>query len=181
MEPDHQENSPRILSTLASVSRDWMLTATAVIVFAADQATKALIRSTLELGESWPAEGLFRITRGTNTGSAFGLFQDQTLILTVASIVAIGVIIYYYRTQTRRSPITRFTIGLLLGGAFGNLIDRLVAGEVTDFIDVGWWPIFNLADSSIVVGMTLMIGTVLLTREESPEQETLPAIGESDP
>ncbi|HHZ61455.1 MAG TPA: signal peptidase II, partial [Dehalococcoidia bacterium] len=62
----------------------------------------------------------------------------------------------------------------------GNLIDRLVAGRVTDFIDVGAWPIFNLADSSIVVGMTLMIATLLLTPEESKEPEPLQATGEQD-
>ena len=92
----------------------------------------------------------------------------------------IGFIIYFYRSQTESKLVTRMTIGLLLGGAIGNLIDRLVAGRVTDFIDVGAWPIFNLADSSIVVGMTLMIATLLLTPEESKEPEPLRATGEQD-
>jgi signal peptidase II len=65
----------------------------------------------------------------------------------------------------------RLSIGLQLGGAFGNLLDRLTAGAVVDFIDVGWWPIFNLADSSIVVGMTILVGTLLFFDKKPPEQE----------
>ena len=160
--------------------RDWLLALIVAIVLASDQITKAIVRAKLSIGESWPAEGIFRFTHGTNTGSAFGLFQDQTFVLTIASGVAIGFIIYFYRSQTESKLVTRMTIGLLLGGAIGNLIDRLVAGRVTDFIDVGAWPIFNLADSSIVVGMTLMIATLLLTPEESKEPAPLRATGEQD-
>ncbi|MDP6451976.1 MAG: signal peptidase II [SAR202 cluster bacterium] len=160
--------------------RDWLLAVAVAIVLASDQITKAIVRANLSIGESWPAEGLFRFTHGTNTGSAFGLFQDQTFILTIASVAAIGFIIYFYRSQTEGKLITRITIGLLLGGAIGNLIDRLVAGRVTDFIDVGAWPIFNIADSSIVVGMTLMIATLILTPEESPDPDPLPVTGEQD-
>ncbi|MCH7801913.1 MAG: signal peptidase II [Chloroflexi bacterium] len=160
--------------------RDWALVATVAVVLASDQITKAIIRATLDLGESWPVDGFFRITHGINTGSAFGLFQGQTLILAIASVAAIGFIIYFYRTQTESTLITRITIGLLLGGAIGNLIDRLAAGEVTDFIDVGRWPIFNLADSSIVVGMILMVSTLLMSPDEAQQSDTLPVTGEHD-
>ena len=140
----------------------WTVALIAAAAIAADQFTKYLIRDNMRIGESWPQEGFFRLTHGTNTGSAFGLFQDQTLILTIASIIAIGFIIYYYRSQASHSWISRLTIGLLLGGAVGNLIDRLIAGRVTDFIDVGPWPIFNIADSCITVGIVVLIASLVL-------------------
>ena len=142
--------------------RDWILLATLAAAVAADQLTKLVVKANLALGESWPAEGFLRISHGTNTGSAFGLFRGQPVFLAIASILAMGFIVYYYRTQSARRPILRFTVGLLLGGSLGNLMDRLRMGEVVDFIDVGPWPVFNLADSSIVVGMTLLVASVVL-------------------
>jgi signal peptidase II len=142
--------------------RDWVLLATLAVAVAADQLTKLAVKTNLALGESWPAEGFLRISHGTNSGSAFGLFRGQPVVLAIASIFAIGFIVYYYRMQSARRPMARFTIGLLLGGALGNLTDRLRMGEVVDFIDVGPWPVFNLADSSIVVGMTLLVASVVL-------------------
>jgi signal peptidase II len=180
MDTTQQQNPATDRARPVAFYRDWFLGATFAVILVADQITKAIVRATLELGESWPATGLFRFTHVSNTGGAFGRFQDQTIILTIASVVAIGFIIYFYRNQTQSKWITRLTIGLLLGGAFGNLIDRLLAGKVTDFFDVGWWPIFNIADSSIVVGMTLLIATLLLTPEESPESETMPTATEQD-
>ena len=140
----------------------WILVSVAVVTLVSDQVTKYLIRDTLAIGESWPREGFFRITHGTNTGTAFGLFQDQTLWLTVASVFAIGFIIYFYRAHGGQTWLSGLNVGLLLGGAFGNLIDRVVAGRVTDFIDVGPWPIFNIADSAVVVGITLLIANMIL-------------------
>ena len=154
------------------VWREWIIAATALATLAADQVTKYLVRENMAIGESWPREGFFRLTHGTNTGSAFGLFQDQTTILTIASLFAIGFIIYFYRSHSDRTWITRVTVGLLLGGAVGNLIDRVVAGRVTDFIDVGPWPIFNLADSSITVGITLLIASLALTGGKPEEVES---------
>ncbi len=162
-------------SLTKAIWREWIVAATAVAALVADQISKYLVRENMALGESWPAEGFFRLTHGTNTGSAFGLFQGQTIILTIASIFAIGFIIYFYRSHGDGSWITKVTVGLLLGGAVGNLIDRLVWGRVTDFIDVGPWPIFNLADSSITVGITLLIASLVLaggrTNESSMSEE----------
>ena len=161
----------------------WILVGIATTTLIADQLTKYLIRENLAIGESWPREGFFRITHGTNTGTAFGLFPDQTLLLTIASVVAIGFIIYFYRAHGGQTWLSGLNVGLLLGGAFGNLIDRVVAGRVTDFIDVGPWPIFNIADSAVVVGITLLITSMLLfesregelptqTNCETPDQDT---------
>ena len=168
-EPDAlEEPSAAAVAERLSWYRDWVLLLTVSAVLAVDQLSKQLIKTNFSLGESWPDEGLLRLTYGTNSGSAFGLFADQTFILILASVLAIGFLIYFYRTHALPSPLLRVAIGLLLGGALGNLIDRLRAGTVVDFIDFGWWPIFNLADSSIVVGMALLIGLLVLGYSESP-------------
>ena len=163
IERQSEESAPK------AIWRDWIVAVVALAALAADQVTKYLVRENMAIGESWPAEGFFRLTHGTNSGAAFGLFQDQTVILTIASVFAIGFIIYFYRSHGDGSWITSVTIGLLLGGAVGNLIDRLIARRVTDFIDVGPWPIFNLADSSITVGITLLIASLVLTGGKSDD------------
>ena len=146
--------------------RDRIMISAAVVVFIADQVTKYIVKSNLALYESWPREGLVRITYGTNSGTAFGLFPDQTLVLIVTSFLAIGFIYYFYRSHALPSRVLRLAIGLQLGGAFGNLIDRVRLGSVVDFIDVGWWPIFNVADSSIVTGICLLALIIFLTPRE---------------
>jgi signal peptidase II len=143
---------------------DRLLMLTVFGVFLLDQVTKYLVRANLPLYDSWPSEGIFRLTHGTNSGTAFGLLQNQTLVLTVASVLAIGFLYYFYRTQALPSRLLRLAIGLQLGGAFGNLVDRLRVGAVVDFIDVGWWPVFNLADSSIVIGIGLLGALLLFDR-----------------
>lgn len=134
---------------------DPLLLAVLGVAFATDQFTKALIVGFLRLGESWPDTGFFRLTYARNTGTAFGLFQDQAMILTIVSFVAVAAIIWFYR-NAMTSPLLRAALGLQLGGAFGNLIDRLRLGYVVDFVDVGPWPIFNVADSSIVIGIAVL-------------------------
>ena len=157
------------LAPLSRIPTVGILASVAAVTLAADQVTKYLIRANLEIGESWPREGFFRITHGTNTGTAFGLFPNQTLLLTVASVVAIGFIIYFYRAHCGRTWLSGLNVGLLLGGAFGNLIDRLAAQRVTDFIDVGPWPIFNIADSAVVVGIILLIASMVLVDNREPK------------
>ena len=144
--------------------RDKLLLITVAGVLVADQLSKYLVKGSLVLHESWPSEGFFRLTYGTNTGMAFGLMPNQTLILIFASAIAIAFLYYFYRTQALPSRLLRTAIGLQLGGAFGNLVDRLTTGRVVDFIDVGWWPIFNLADSSIVIGIALLAVVILTGR-----------------
>ena len=155
---------------------DRVLLPTIAAVLGVDQLSKYLIRTNLRLGESWPSDGLFRLTHGTNTGSAFGLFPNQTAFLIVASVIAIGFLVYFYRTHALPRPLLRFAIALQLGGALGNLLDRLRTGEVVDFIDLGPWPIFNLADSSIVVGISLLVG-ILVFRNPEPQGRPEPDSG----
>jgi signal peptidase II len=149
--------------------RDSLLLSTIVAVFVVDQTSKYLIKTNLPLYQSWPDEGIFRLTHGTNTGTVFGLLPNQTFFLILASLLAIGFLYYFYKTHALPSRLLRLSTGLLLGGAFGNLIDRAWAGEVVDFIDVGRWPVFNLADSSITVGIALLVATVLFTKDAGQE------------
>ena len=132
----------------------WML---AALIFVGDQITKAVISGWLARGVSWPAEGFLRLTHIGNSGAAFSIFQGNSNILSIVALVAIALLLWVYRTSGGTSSIIRFALGLQLGGAVGNLFDRLTQGYVTDFIDVGPWPIFNIADSAISVGMVLML------------------------
>jgi signal peptidase II len=128
---------------------------------ALDQVTKAIVRAKLDFGELWPGDWPVRITRVNNTGSAFGLFDGQTLFLIIASILAIGFMIYFYRQMAGAGWLLRLSMGLQLGGAASNLADRIRDGEVTDFIEFPHWPVFNAADSSVVIGILLLAWCVL--------------------
>jgi len=132
------------------------------LVVALDQVTKHLVRANLALGESVPEEGPLRITYVTNTGAAFGILQGQTLFLMVTTFFGLAAILLYYLYPPMEHGVLRLALGLQLGGAMGNLADRVRLGKVTDFIDVGPWPSFNVADSSIVVGVAIIIGFFLL-------------------
>lgn len=127
------------------------------IALVLDQLTKWIVIETLTVGQSWPETGFFRFTHAWNTGTAFSLFQGQGDTLTWVSLGAVGVLTWIYRSIDSPPWLLRIAFGLQFGGAIGNIIDRIRIGHVTDFIDVGWWPIFNIADSSIVVGIGLMI------------------------
>ena len=142
--------------TPVALFRDWLLLVPLLGVIVLDQATKQIVKSNLNLYEAWPTEGFFRIVYRTNSGTAFGLFPGQTVTLILLSVFAIGFLFYFYRTRALSYPMLRLALGLQLGGAVGNLIDRLRHGAVVDFIDVGPWPTFNVADSSIVVGILLL-------------------------
>jgi len=143
----------------------------ALLLVVADQLIKFWIRENLAIGQSLWNWGIFEIARvPPNTGAAFGLFQDQTLLLVIVSGIGIVFILVYAFLIYRRYPfldswLSRVTLGMILGGTIGNLIERVQyllgqLGGVTDFIHVGWWPPFNLADSAVVVGVILFIYTL---------------------
>ena len=129
-------------------------------VVALDQWTKALVRTNLELGESWNPIAWLRpfvnITYWTNTGMAFGQFKSGGLILTVVAFVVSGIIVWYYWRLPPGQSLVRLALGMQLGGAIGNLIDRLRFGTVTDFIEVTRFPVFNLSDASISAGVVVL-------------------------
>ena len=130
-------------------------------VIAGDQVSKHLVRSRLFLGESVPEHWWVRLTHTENTGSAFGLFADQTLFLIVGSFVAIAIMLYLFRLFGTSSILLRVSFSLQMAGGSSNLVDRIRFGEVTDFIDLRVWPIFNIADSAVVIGIIILAVVVL--------------------
>jgi len=131
-----------------------------LLVVALDQYTKYLVRSHLPLNHSWnPIAWLAPIvtlTHTQNTGAAFGLFPNMSIFFVIVALVVVGAIIVYYRQLAAGSWMLRLAFGLQLGGAVGNLIDRVRQGYVTDFLDFRVWPVFNIADSAVVVGTALL-------------------------
>jgi len=144
--------------------------AVAIVVFVLDRITKVWVEQTIPLYEARPIVGDYvRLVHTQNSGAAFGLLPERTTLLSVLSVVAVVAILYYYRQIASRSALIAATLGMQMGGAFGNLVDRVGRGYVVDFVDVGipggwrFWA-FNVADSSIVVGILLV--SVLLWQEE---------------
>ena len=155
-------------SPLQGKRRNVVLFLTTVLIVAADQLSKIWIRSNLAVGESLPESGFFRLIHSQNTGAAFGLFQGHSFALTIVAIVGIAVILLYALFAYRRFPLldnmpNRVALGLILGGTVGNLIDRLNPnlGGVTDFISIGIWPAFNIADSAVTVGAIVFAYSLL--------------------
>lgn len=140
----------------------------ALIVFLVDQGIKYLIATRLELYEQIPVIGdFFVITSSRNRGAAFGILQDQIwFFIIVTSIVVIGIIWYLRKVTAEGRKLLPVALALVLGGALGNFIDRLVMGEVVDFLQFTFgtytFPIFNIADSCIVIGVGLIILDTIL-------------------
>ena len=154
----------------------------ALIVFALDQVTKFLILRNIPLGESWSLfptlERLFKFTFITNTGAAFGMFPQLGSIFMVVAIIVIIAIVLFYHHLPIESGWIRLSLGLQLGGAMGNLVDRLIHGYVVDFVDIGFWPIFNLADLSIICGVAIL-AYHLWNEENRPDRpEQMPQFSE---
>jgi signal peptidase II len=138
----------------------------AILVVAADQLSKGWIQSNFYPGQSVPETGFFRLTYAQNTGAAFSIFFGRTEILAVVSIIGVILILAYNFLMYRRFPflntrLNKVALGLILGGTVGNLIDRLWLHYVRDFLDIGPWPVFNVADSSTVVGVIIFAVSLL--------------------
>ncbi len=138
----------------------------ALIVIAADQFTKALVTGNLMVGESIPPDGLVRITYVVNTGAAFGMLPQYSVYLALIAIVVIALVLFYQRYLPNDILLIKVALGLQLGGAVGNLIDRLRYGYVVDFIDTRVWPVFNLADSAISVGVVVLAFYLIFSKEK---------------
>ncbi len=156
------------------IYRDFNLLQAAILVFLLDQLTKFLVRAYLPFGYSFPYDGFFRITHTHNTGSAFGIFQGYNTPLIFVSLAGIIVLALIYQSQARPTNLLRLSLALQTGGALGNLLDRFRLGAVTDFIDIGAWPVFNLADAAIVTGLCLL-GWALLRPAADKTAAPLPA------
>ena len=163
--------------------KHWVFCVALPVIFALDQATKAVVERTVPLYESIVVvPGLFRITHLKNTGAAFGLFAGQagivrTLFFAVITIGALILILLIFRNARGNRILTPLSLGMIMAGALGNLVDRIRWGCVIDFLDVYWrnhhWPAFNIADSAITVGILLvLVEQLFFHRKTGASQET---------
>ena len=157
-----------------------VLIGVAGFVIALDQWTKWLVRENIEFGAQWLPAGLewlspyARIVHWYNSGAAFGMFQNGNLVFMTLAILVVLAIIYYYPQVEAEDWTLKLAMGLQLAGASGNLIDRLMMGKVTDFISVGAFPVFNIADASITVGVVvLLLGVWVKERQEKKKTAEL--------
>ncbi|MCX5680565.1 MAG: signal peptidase II [Candidatus Omnitrophica bacterium] len=134
----------------------------ALAVFSLDRFTKIAALKILDLGQSVRAiPGVLRITLVLNDGAAFGLFKGRAAFFVFISLaVIIAIVAYIIKSRPLNRPIS-IGLGLILGGALGNLADRIVLGKVVDFIDFGIWPVFNIADSCITIGAAVLVFSML--------------------
>ena len=164
------------------IQRYWPIATIAAFIVALDQWTKWLVRVNIPDGGVWLPESLAwlspyaRIVHWHNTGAAFGMFQNASMVFTVLAFIVIAAILYYYPHVENSDWSLRLAMSMQLGGAIGNLIDRLAHGRVTDFISIGTFPVFNVADASISVGaVVLLLGVWLTERAERQEKAKLMA------
>lgn len=141
--------------------------AVAALVVILDQASKRLIWETFKYqGGTDLIDGVLRITLSKNKGAVFGILSNVKNLLLIVTIISIGVLIFFAYRMRYAPAHKRVYLGLILGGAFGNLIDRLASGEVLDFIDMGIgsyrWPTYNVADIAVTVGAVLLIAGYIL-------------------
>jgi len=173
---------------LKSTRSTLILLVIAALVFIADQSTKYLAMTCLATDQVWaPVPSLAHVltfTYTTNTGVAFGLFKDLGPIFVGVAVVVIAAIVIYQQQVPEGAWLVRLALGLQLGGAAGNLVDRLRLGHVVDFIHLHYftpqlrldWPVFNLADSSIVAGVILLVWTML--REGREPVKPMPQVSQ---
>jgi len=147
------------------------------VVLVADQVTKALVKANMTLGQSIPPEGMLRLTYITNPYGVFGLPVSPTFLVISTGIIVILGIWLYFHYFSMESRLLQVGLGLVLGGAVGNMIDRIWFGVTTNFIDVGlwrgfpWerWPTFNIADVSLTVGIFILISCLLVMARRAEE------------
>ena len=143
-----------------------ILPVVALIAIVLDQISKRIVLTSLGAVGAWapiPALGSwFSLTLVTNSGAAFGLFPGFGYVFMVVAIVVVVVIAVYYWHMPKGQLLISVSLGLQLGGAIGNLLDRVRYGYVIDFIDFKIWPVFNLADTCIVIGVALLALALLL-------------------
>ena len=132
-----------------------------------DQFVKYLVRTNMELGQSIPIiSGIFHLTYIENPGAAFGILSNRRLLFLLLTIIIVGIMFYLYFQLRQKKSLTAFSLGLVISGALGNFIDRFFRGTVTDLFDLRIWPIFNIADICICVGLALLCYLLFFKGEE---------------
>jgi signal peptidase II len=153
----------------------WLgLVAVGFAALVADQVTKLIVTSQLDLGDSIPLTGGFTIHHVRNQGIAFGLFSDWAGAVTILTACAVLWMVLYFARAGARHPILPVALGLLIGGSIGNLFDRLRLGHVTDYIDPPYWPAFNLADTFIVAGVAVLLVALVAAERQPRLRRTAP-------
>ena len=159
------------------------LVATAALTLVADQLSKAAVRTSIGLNETITViSGVFDIVHVQNTGAAFGLLPGRReLFVTVSLLMLLGVAIYWFTERPRQWPVV-IPLGLVVGGALGNLADRTVGGGmVTDFLSFSFFsPVYNLADSAIVIGVAGLIVWVFFGTPAAEKPEDTPGVSVAD-
>ena len=146
---------------LGASASHWLgLGSIAVAAVGADQLTKQVVARTLAFGEEVEIAGPFSIHHVHNSGIAFGLFSSATSIVIALTALAVLWMLLFFARAGARHPVLPVALGFVLGGSVSNLIDRVRLGHVTDFLDVRYWPAFNLADVFIVVGVATLFGAL---------------------
>jgi signal peptidase II len=149
----------------------WLaLGSVAVAALAADQLTKAIVASRLELNDATHVIGPFSIHHVQNSGIAFGLFASATSLVILLTAAAVAWMLYFFARSGSRHPVLPVALGLVIGGSVSNLVDRVRLGHVTDFLDFKYWPAFNLADTFIVVGVTILVIALAWGESGGPSQ-----------
>jgi len=138
------------------------LAAVALSALFADQLTKAIVTSRLDLYDQAHVIGPFSIHHVSNSGIAFGLFSSATPIVILLTSLAVAWMLSFFARSGSRHPILPVALGLVIGGSVSNLADRIRLGHVTDFLDFRYWPAFNLADSFIVIGVGILLAALVL-------------------
>src|SRR5207302_1826879 len=150
----------------ASLTQWLGLGAIAAAAVGADQLTKHIVSSKLHLDEQVHVVGPFWIHHVQNSGIAFGLFASATPIVIVLTGLAVAWMLWFFARSGARHPVLPVALGLVIGGSVSNLVDRVRLGHVTDFLDLRFWPAFNLADSFIVIGVGILLLTLVLADHE---------------
>ncbi|HEY2937335.1 MAG TPA: signal peptidase II [Gaiellaceae bacterium] len=147
---------------MAAGPAQWLfLAAVALAAAFADQLTKQIVSSRLALDESVHVVGPLTIHHVQNSGIAFGLFASATVVVIVLTAAAVAWMLWFFARSGQRHPVLPVALGLVIGGSVSNLIDRVRLGHVTDFLDLRFWPAFNLADTFICVGVAILILTLV--------------------
>ena len=151
--------------SLAAGASQWLgLGAVAAVAVAADQTTKRIVAGEIGLDEEVHVVGPLSLHHVQNSGIAFGLFPNSTAVVTLLTAVAVAWMIWFFGRAGARHPVLPTALGLLIGGSVSNLVDRIRLGHVTDFLDLGWWPAFNLADTFICIGVAILLLTLVRGR-----------------
>jgi signal peptidase II len=156
--------------SLGAGAMQWVgLAAIALAAVAADQLTKRIVTSHLALDQGDHIVGPFWIHHVQNSGIAFGLFSSRTAAVIVLTGIAVVWMLVFFARSGARHPVLPVALGLVIGGSMSNLLDRVRLGYVTDFLDLRYWPAFNLADSFIVIGVGILL-VALLAAEREPRR-----------